>query len=123
MKLVVYFVLLLMVAVLPAVAQQHSVALTWTDPAQLPGITVSDINVYRGTQPGGPYSKIGSTGSGMAISYADATVVNGTTYTYVLRSFCILCSPQESPNSSEVSAVIPPSQAPKAPTNVAATVN
>lgn len=59
----------------------HSVALSWNPSTS----QVVGYNVYRGTQNGGPYSKLNSSPeSGTA--YTDATVLNGTTYYYVATS-------------------------------------
>ncbi|MFN0069804.1 MAG: hypothetical protein ACKVYV_19480, partial [Limisphaerales bacterium] len=63
---------------LAARAKPGKVQLTW-------GHTGADhYNVYRGTIAGGPYLKIGSTASTYS-TYLDTTVVNGTTYYYVVR--------------------------------------
>jgi len=59
----------------------HSVALSWNPSTS----TVIGYNVYRGTQDGGPYSKLNSSPeSGTA--YTDSSVLNGTTYYYVATS-------------------------------------
>ncbi len=46
-------------------------------------------NVYRGTTAGGPYLKIGSTSS-VYSTYLDTSVVNNTTYYYVVREADLL---------------------------------
>ncbi|HTZ97560.1 MAG TPA: choice-of-anchor D domain-containing protein [Terriglobales bacterium] len=59
----------------------HSVALSWNASTS----TVIGYNVYRGTQNGGPYSKLNSTLE-PATAYTDTTVLSGTTYYYVATS-------------------------------------
>jgi hypothetical protein len=54
------------------------VQLTWTHTG------AHHYNVYRGTIDGGPYLEIAATGSTYS-TYLDKTVVNGTTYYYVVR--------------------------------------
>ncbi len=81
-------------------AQQHDVALTWSPSDS----TVVGYNVYRGTQAGGPYSKLNS--SLLAgTSYSDQTVQAGSTYYYV--STAVDSSSQESAFSNEASATVP----------------
>ncbi len=77
---------------LAAVASPGSVALTWSS---VSGAT--NYNVYRGTTTTGPYTQIASAVA--ATTYTDATVTNGTSYFYVIRSFNGI----ESANSTEVS--------------------
>jgi fibronectin type 3 domain-containing protein len=67
------------VSTLTARAKPGEVQLVWT---HLAG--THHYNVYRGTISGGPYLKIGSTTSTYS-TYLDRTVVNGTTYYYVVR--------------------------------------
>jgi hypothetical protein len=59
-------------------AGQHSVALSWNPSTS----SVVGYNVYRGTQNGGPYSKLNSSLE-PATAYTDSTVLSGTTYYYV----------------------------------------
>ncbi len=73
----------------------------------------TSYNVKRGTTPGGPYPTVFS-GVGTN-SYDDVTVVNGTTYYYVVSAVGV---GGEGANSSEVSAL--PQTAPSAPTGLAA---
>lgn len=78
----------------------HKASLTWTPSTS----TVAGYNVYRGTQNGGPYSKINSsvvTGS----AYTDSSVQAGTTYYYVVTS--VTSAGVESVHSSQVSGTIP----------------
>jgi hypothetical protein len=81
-------------------AASHSVTLSWTPSTS----SVSGYSVYRGTQKGGPYTKITSSlvsGS----TYNDNTVQSGSTYYYVVAS--VSSSGVQSIFSSEVSATIP----------------
>ena len=61
-------------------------------------------NVYRGMVSGGPYTFIGSTTSTYA-TYADRTVVNGSTYYYVVRP--ALLSGAETCQSNQATATVP----------------
>ncbi len=79
---------------------QHSVNLTW-DPSTS---VVSGYNVYRGTQSGGPYSKINA-GLDGSTAYTDGTVQSGLSYFYVTTA--VDSSGTESSYSNEVAAVIP----------------
>lgn len=78
---------------LSAVAGNTQVALTW---AASTGTT--SYNVKRGTVTGGPYTTISSP---TATSYTDSSVVNNTTYYYVVSA---VNASGESANSSQVSA-------------------
>jgi hypothetical protein len=81
-------------------AASHYVTLNWTPSSS----SVSGYDVYRGTQKGGPYTKITSSlvpGS----TYNDATVQSGLSYYYVVAS--VASSGTQSVFSSEVSATIP----------------
>ena len=78
----------------------HKASLTWTSSTS----TVAGYNVYRGTQNGGPYTKVNSsvvTGS----AYSDSSVQAGTTYYYVVTS--VTSAGVESVHSSQVSGTIP----------------
>lgn len=79
---------------------QHSVLLSWTASIS-PNIT--GYNVYRGTTPGGPYSKISSLDPNT--NYTDSTVANSTTYYYVTTA--VDSNSEESVHSNEAQAVIP----------------
>jgi hypothetical protein len=80
---------------LAARAKSGKIQLTWTHTG------AHHYNVYRGTKSGGPYLKIGATTSTYS-TYLDGTVVNGTTYYYVVREADYL--DQEMCQSNEVSA-------------------
>lgn len=84
----------------PATPVAHSVGLTWDASTS----TVVGYNVYRGTQSGGPYSKLNTTPQ-PATSYTDGTVQAGATYFYVTTS--VDASSAESANSDEATAVVP----------------
>jgi hypothetical protein len=81
-------------------ATSHYVTLSWT-----PSISsVSGYSVYRGTQKGGPYTKITSSlvpGS----TYNDSTVQSGSTYFYVVAG--VSSTGMQSAFSTETSATIP----------------
>jgi hypothetical protein len=80
--------------------QQHTVGLVWT-PSQS---SVAGYNVYRGTQTGGPYSKLNG-GAIVTTSYSDATIASGGTYFYVTTA--VAASGAESLGSNEVKTLIP----------------
>jgi hypothetical protein len=63
---------------LKARAKSGKVQLVWTD------IGAHHYNVYRSTTAGGPYLFIGTTTSRYS-TYLDTTVINGTTFYYVVR--------------------------------------
>ena len=79
---------------------QHSVALSWTADSG----TVAGYNVYRGTQTGGPYTKLTSAPA-PATTYGDAAVTSGQTYFYVTTA--VDSTGAESSHSNEVQAAIP----------------
>jgi uncharacterized protein (DUF58 family) len=84
-----------------AATTTHSAMLSWTPSTTS---TVSGYNVYRGSQKGGPYTKVNSSlvpGS----NYSDLSVQAGLTYYYVVTS--VTSGGTESVHSSEVSATIP----------------
>ncbi len=78
---------------LTATAANTQVALSWTAP---PGAT--SYNVKSATVSGGPYTTVASV---TATSYTNTSLLNGTTYYYVVSA---LNSFSESPNSTEASA-------------------
>ncbi|HVM47622.1 MAG TPA: chitobiase/beta-hexosaminidase C-terminal domain-containing protein, partial [Candidatus Acidoferrum sp.] len=61
----------------------------------------TSYNVKRSTSNGGPYTTIGSTS---ATNYTDQTVINGTTYYYVVSA---IGAGGEGPNSAQVTATPP----------------
>src|SRR3954463_11582656 len=78
----------------------HSVSLTW-DPSTS---TVTGYNLYRGTQSGGPYSRMNSSLLS-GTSYDDSAVQSGRNYFYV--STAVDASNNESAFSNEAAAAIP----------------
>lgn len=79
---------------------QHTVALSWNPSTS----SVIGYNVYRGTQPGGPYTKLNSSLES-ATAYTDATVVSGTTYYYVATA--VDANNVESTYSNQAVAQVP----------------
>jgi len=77
----------------------HSVALTWS-----PVSSISGYNIYRGTQLGGPYSRINSV-LDVGTSFTDTAVQAGYTYYYVTTA--VNASGVQSNYSNQVKAVIP----------------
>src|SRR5437667_2751478 len=77
----------------------HSVALTWS-----PVSSISGYNIYRGTQSGGPYSRINSV-LDVGTSFTDTAVQAGYTYYYVTTA--VNASGVQSNYSNQVKAVIP----------------
>jgi len=81
-------------------ATSHYVTLSWTPSVS----SISGYSVYRGTQKGGPYTKITASlvpGS----TYNDSTVQSGSTYYYVVAA--VDSSGMQSAFSTETSATIP----------------
>jgi len=79
---------------------QQSVALSWNPSTS----TVTGYNIYRGTQTGGPYTKLNSALLS-GTSYTDASVQSGATYYYVSTS--VNSSNVESVYSNQATAAIP----------------
>jgi len=79
---------------------QHTIALDWTASTS----SVQGYYIYRGTQSGGPYSRLNST-LDADTSYSDDTVNSGTTYFYVVTS--VDSDSLESSYSNEGRAVVP----------------
>jgi len=77
----------------------HKVTLTW---AASTSAGVTGYNVYRSTTNGNGYGKIGSTTT--QLIHVDASVVNATTYDYVVTAVDVS---GESGYSNPVTAVIP----------------
>ena len=78
---------------------QHSVNLAWDASSAVVG-----YNVYRGSQSGGPYSKINPV-LNAATSYTDSSVQGGQNYYYVTTS--VDSTGTQSSYSNEIQAVIP----------------
>lgn len=96
---------------LKAAAGNAQVTLTWTGAAGATG-----YRVYRSTSSGGAFESIAPGVSGT--SYSDRTVVNGTTYYYVVTATNTY---GESGRSGEVSATPQAPQVPAVPANLTAT--
>lgn len=79
----------------------YSVALSWT---ASPSSGVAGYNVYRSTQSGSNYVRI-NTAAVSSLTYTDGTVLDGTTYYYVLTA--VDGSGNESTYSTEVQLAIP----------------
>jgi autotransporter-associated beta strand protein len=94
---------------LAALAAHGEVLLTWTA-----AVGATNHNVKRATVSGGPYTIIAST---PVTNYLDTTVVDGTTYYYVVSGVNI---DGESTNSAEVNAT-PQAVPPTVPIGVTAT--
>jgi hypothetical protein len=78
---------------------QHSVSLSWS-----PVSLAAGYNVYRGTQSGGPFSKI-NTALDAGTNFIDSAVTAGQTYYYVISA--VSTSGVESQYSKQVRAVVP----------------
>jgi fibronectin type 3 domain-containing protein len=82
-----------------AVPPQHSVDLSWTGTS-----TVVGYNVYRGSQSGGPYTKINSA-LDASTTYTDSSVQAGQTYYYVTTA--VDSSGAESSYSNQIQTPVP----------------
>jgi hypothetical protein len=78
----------------------HYVALSWTDSSP----SLAGYNIYRGTQPTGPFAKI-NPALEPATVYTDNTVVSGQTYYYATTA--VDSNNLESGYSNVAQAVIP----------------
>ena len=78
----------------------HSVDLSWNASTS----SVTGYFVYRGTQSGGPYTKLQSS-SQPGTTYVDSTVQSGTTYYYVVTA--VDSSGNESADSNQATAAVP----------------
>jgi Domain of unknown function (DUF4082)/Abnormal spindle-like microcephaly-assoc'd, ASPM-SPD-2-Hydin len=78
----------------------HKALLSWTPSTSV----ISGYNVYRGTQRGGPYTKITSS-LVPGVTYTDLNVQAGLTYYYVVTS--VESNGMESAYSAEISGTIP----------------
>jgi hypothetical protein len=83
------------------VGTPHSVSLSWSESSSV----VSGYNVYRGTTSNGPYPTKLNSSLVTAVGYSDSTVVDGTTYYYVVTA--VDSSDVESVDSNQATAVIP----------------
>lgn len=83
-----------------AVAQTHTVALSWIPSTS----SVAGYNVYRSTTNGTGYVRINASLVSV-LAYTDSTVLNGTTYYYVTTA--VDSAGLESPFSNQATAVIP----------------
>ncbi len=92
-----------------ATAGNAQITLTW---AAVPGATSYDVK--RATVTGGPYDVVGTPSSS---PFVDSTVVNGTTYFYVVSA---INGVGEGPDSTEVSATPAALVVPAAPTALTA---
>jgi len=90
----------LSIALSGSASASHSVTLSWTPSVS----SVSGYSVYRGTQKGGPYTKITSSLVSSS-TYNDANVQSGLTYYYVATA--VSSTGMQSAFSSEISATIP----------------
>ncbi len=79
---------------------QHSVTIAWDAATPVP----SGYNVYRGTQSGGPYSKLNAAPV-TALTFTDNTVSTGSTYFYIVTS--VAADGTESSFSNQATAVVP----------------
>lgn len=79
---------------------QHYVDMAWNPSTS----NVIGYYIYRSTVSGGPYTQL-NTSPVSGTTYTDSTVVSGATYYYVIRA--VDASGAQSPNSAQVSAVIP----------------
>jgi fibronectin type 3 domain-containing protein len=82
-----------------AAPPQHSVDLSWTGTS-----TVVGYNVYRGSQSGGPYTKINSA-LDASTTYTDGSVQAGQIYYYVTSA--VDSSGTESSYSNQIQASVP----------------
>jgi Cep192 domain 4/Abnormal spindle-like microcephaly-assoc'd, ASPM-SPD-2-Hydin/HYDIN/CFA65/VesB-like, Ig-like domain len=80
---------------------QHSVALAWNASTSS---NVVGYNIYRGTIPGGPYTRINAS-LYPSTNDTDSSVQSGQTYFYVVTA--VDSSANESSYSNEVQAIIP----------------
>ena len=83
-----------------AASTTYAVGLSWTPSSS----SYSGFNVYRGSQSGGPYTKVNPSIISSP-TYSDSTVTAGDTYYYVATE--VNTSGVESAYSSQASAVIP----------------
>jgi subtilase family serine protease/Tol biopolymer transport system component/fibronectin type 3 domain-containing protein len=106
--------------VAPVITQAASlprgdITVAWTCAAS----SIAGYSIFRSATSGGPYTKL-NTQLLAGTSYLDAGVISGKTYYYVVRVVDSLGN--ESPNSSEASAVSLDSEAPNKPAIVSPTM-
>ena len=90
---VVEFVALALLFTCNVQAQQHTVKLSWTSPAQQNGITVTGFKVYRGTAANGEGTSAFATVSSAGVTtFTDTAVTAGTTYFYKVTATAT-CNP------------------------------
>jgi hypothetical protein len=89
-------------ACLTGLIAPHTVTLTWSASTSS---NVIGYNVYRGTQSGGPYTKLTTASLVSGTSYTDTTVLAGQTYYYVTTA--VNNSNVESAYSNQAQAVVP----------------
>lgn len=80
---------------------QHTVSLSWT----ASNSNVAGYNLYRGTQPGGPYNTKLNGSPIAGTSFTDNSVQSGATYFYVATA--VDANSQESVYSNEATAAVP----------------
>jgi len=80
---------------------QYSVALSWAASASQ---NINGYNVYRSSNPGGPYTRVNSALNSNT-AYTDNSVTAGQTYYYVTTA--VNSSDQESAYSNQATAVVP----------------
>lgn len=87
----------------PCVTDTRLVILNWVASVSS---NVAGYNIYRSTTSGGPYTKL-NTALVTSTTFTDTTVQPGQTYYYVARA--VDSANNESANSNQASATIPPS--------------
>ncbi len=95
--------------------QGGAIDLTWIPYSNT---KVTQQRIYRGTNPGGPYTRVITFTNNTTTTYTDTGLVNGTNYYYVVRAFD---GTQESANSNEANAKPIDNLPPVVPTNLTAT--
>jgi uncharacterized repeat protein (TIGR03803 family) len=100
-KSVIFLLTLLSLLSFPALAAAHTVNLSW-DASTTQGVI--GYNVFRGTNPNGPYTQINST-LDPTTTYPDSTVQSGQTYYYVTTA--VNADYTQSAYSNQTEAVIP----------------
>lgn len=104
---------------LRAKATAHSVTLTLTGTGnQGAGVVLTGTGYLRGNVTGGPYTPLPACTFTAAITLGcvDSTVVAGNTYFYVAVNYCSACTgATQSPDSNEVTAVVPANTSPAPP--------